>query len=196
MVLIITIRHAYNAHIKITRPIWRQRQQIKNLLSISVHVWCCSTEYPTATQYSANNRQLPQRSSRLVDCNFIIRIIYHNNYVLTFTPLYFVLFYLVHLFWDAFCHFLINGCVCVCEPDNTVDHQTLNHRHCRAIFELGLSFILGQFPEIFMRISLTVRELSHRQREKQTASLRQTDKVTNGHYWKQYHPRHATLRWW
>ena len=27
-----------------------------------------------------HNRQLPERSSRLIDCNFIIRMLYHNMY--------------------------------------------------------------------------------------------------------------------
>jgi len=59
-----------------------------------------------------HNRQLPKRSSRLVDCNFIIRMLYHNMYWLLHHFISFFFILSCHLFGDAFCHFLINGCCC------------------------------------------------------------------------------------
>jgi len=50
------------------------------------------------------NRQLPERSSPLIDCNF--------NFITEFYTILFrlIVFYST-LYRDAFCHFLLNGCM-------------------------------------------------------------------------------------
>ena len=70
---------------------------------------------PTAQNYSLrnrpNNRQLPDRISRITDCNFTVRMLYRNTYWLLYIlDLRFVLFLCTTAVWQ----FAINEYVMLC----------------------------------------------------------------------------------
>jgi len=70
---------------------------------------------PTAQNYSLrnrpHNRQLPDRISRITDCNFTVRMLYRNTYwLLSILDLRFVLFLCTTAVWQ----FAINEYVMLC----------------------------------------------------------------------------------
>ena len=103
---------------RLPRPLhffgWETRL-FNKILTCPNHILCTLLPPSTAQNYSLknrpHNRQLPDRISRVKDCNFTVRMLYRNTYwVLYILDLRFVLFLCTTAVWQ----FAINEYVMLC----------------------------------------------------------------------------------